>query len=177
MRKYSRQLLDVATLGTPMKKIVTFTLCALLLCGGLLCLHLVAQTRIENTPVPAKQGSLIDSKPEEWSERDLLERKVVAYRHIADQVARYHAAGSPAGNASRLAESHANLAAAEIELYRHTGEQVKLRVALESQIEALTDRLRAVTVAYEAATCNLADVSAAEIQLLNVLLERKREQQ
>jgi hypothetical protein len=159
-----------------MKKIVMFAVCALLFCGGLFCLHLVAQTgKAENAAAPAKPASLLlDPKIEEHNERELLELKVAVYRKFADDVALHNKNGSPAGTTIRLAESHADLAAAEIELYRHTGEQGKLRIALKAQVEALTDKLRAITLYNEAGVVKLGEVCEAEIQLLNALLEQKR---
>jgi hypothetical protein len=90
-------------------------------------------------------------------------------------VTAHYEAASQKGRYYRLQESKADLAAAEIELYRHTGEQDKLRIAWKSRIEALFARVEAVSAAYAAETLELGDVSEAEIQLIDALLEQKRE--
>jgi hypothetical protein len=96
------------------------------------------------------------------------------YKKIVDSVTIAYNAGQPAGSATRMAEAQANLAAAEIELYRHTGEQDKLHTALQARVEFLTVKLRAVVLAHEAGTTLLGNVGEAEIQLLDALLEQKR---
>ena len=153
-----------------MKKTVIFAISALLLCGGLFCLHLTAQTARNSSSPEDKLRKL-----EECSERELLELKVVAHRRVVEMVTAHFEAASQKGRYYRLQESKADLAAAEIELYRHTGEQDKLRTAWKSRIEALFARVEAVSAAYAAETLELGDVSEAEIQLIDALLEQKRE--
>ena len=157
-----------------MKKAIIYTVCVLFFCGGLFVLHLVAQIGGLNVRPAAVPVSLLDLKIEKYSERELLELKVASYRKLADFTADQSKIGSRAGTAVRLAESHADLAAAEIELYRHTGEREKLLTALQTRVEALTDKLRAVTSAYEIEVERLDAVLAAEVQLLDALLEQKR---
>ena len=157
-----------------MKKTIIVIFGALFLCGGLLGLHLAAQTA-GSAFSPSDKDSLLHRKLEECSERELLERKVAAYRGIADHVVSLSNTGSPRGTAKQVAASHADLAAAEIELYRHTGEQEKLHAAHSARVEALTEKLRAVTRSYENGTTLLNDLHEAEIQLLDALLEQKRE--
>ena len=155
-----------------MKKITFIALCVLLLCGGLFCFHLTAQT--ERT-VSAKPVSLLEQKIEDISEWELLELKVATYQKIVDVVDAHARAGSPRGSSVQIAEAHANLAAAQIELYRHTGEQDKLLAAHQARVKALTEKLRAVTNAHEHTTMTSKEFHEAEIQLLDALLEQKRE--
>lgn len=133
-------------------------------------MHLAAQSAKVESDV-----SLLDRKLDECTERELLELKVAARRKIADWVAKLYEVGSPTGGVVRLADSHAQLAAAEIELYRYTGERGKLRIALQSRVEALTDKLRALTNAYDATAIQVNVLCEAEIELLDALLEQKRE--
>ena len=158
-----------------MKKTIIVIFGALFLCGGLFCLHLTAQTA-RNSFSPADKNSLLHRKFEECSEQELLELKVAAHRKILESVIAHSEAGSPLGSYARLQGAQAGLAAAEIELYRHTGEQDKLRIALQARVDALTEKLRAVTSAYEAASGSAGpvDVCEAEIQLLDALLEQQR---
>ena len=159
-----------------MKKTALCAMCVLLLCGGLLCVHLTAQSGgIENIFSAAVSSSLLDMKTEELTERELLELKVANRRQLADNVAHLATLGAPVGTASRLAEVHADLAAAEIELYRYTGEQEKLFTALKTRVDALTDKLRAETFAHKLGARGEDAIPTAEIQLLDALLEQKRE--
>ena len=159
-----------------MKKIACFAVCALFLFGGLLGLHLAAQSggtenrATENAPV----FSLLDSDVAECSEKELLERKIAVRRRIIIQADAHAQIGSFQGNAMTRAEAYADLAAAEIELYRYTGEQDKLLAALKARIEHLTEKLRATHNAFEATRVTLAAVHEAELQLLDALLEQKR---
>jgi len=159
-----------------MKKITYFTVCVLLLFGGLLGLHLAAQ--LGGTESRATENahvfSLLDQDVTERSEKELLEQKIVVHRRIVMQVDAHAQAGSPQGSVMLLAEAHANLAAAEIELYRYSGEQDKLLAALQASVEHLTEKLRATYAAYEATRATLAVVHEAELQLLDALLEQKR---
>jgi hypothetical protein len=157
-----------------MKKVIVFAVCVPFLLGGLFCLHLAAQPGIVTSKV--KNVSLLDPKIGEWSERELLEMKVDRYRQIAEHVKQMCEVGLPAGTASALAEAYAHLANAEVELYRHTGEQKKLLAALDAKVDALTDKVRAVTATLEMAVAHPMTLSQAEIQLLDALLERKRGQ-
>ena len=158
-----------------MKKTLFFAANLLLFGVGLLCFHLTAQSVGENRGREnAAPVSILDQKVENSSERELLELKIASHRKLADSISALSRAGAPAGNAYRLADAHANYASAEIELYQHTGEREKLRTALKAKVEALSDKLRAVLFAYEAATVSLDVVCATEIQLLDALLEQKR---
>ena len=159
-----------------MRKAIIYIVCVLFLCGGLFGIHLAAQiSGLGGVRPAAVSVSLLDPKIKECSERELLELKVASYRKLADLAAAQSEIGSRAGTAVRLAESHADLAAAEIELYRHTGEREKLRTALKTRVEALTDKLQAVTTAQEFFGAARSDeVYAAEVQLLDALLEQKR---
>jgi hypothetical protein len=159
-----------------MKKTFIVIFGALLLCGGLFCLHLTAQTARNSFSPPADKNSLLHRKFEKCSEQELLELKVAAHRKILESVVALGEAGSPLGTYTRLLESQAGLIAAEIELYRHTGEQDKLRIALQARVDAMTEKLRSVTSTYEAASgsIRLVDVCEAELQLLDALLEQQR---
>jgi len=160
---------------TAMKRTVIFIVGVLLFCGWHFYLHLIAQTgEAENSVAPVKPVSLLDPKIEECSERELLELKVAAYRKLADYAADAAVIGAPAGRVAQLADAHADLAAAEIELYRHTGDQNKLRIALKARVEALSDKLRGVTLGYEVESLPASAVREAEVQLLDALLEQKR---
>jgi hypothetical protein len=163
-----------------MKNTTFFAVCVLLLLGGLFCLHLAAQSGgpggpgypgaiVFDTPL-----SLLDPKVSELSERELLEMKVDRCRRIVIIVKAHAAAGNPAGRPHLLAEAQANLADAEIELYRYTNEQDKLLVALDAKVKALTDKVRAVVNSHNNGTVTMATVCEAEVQLLDALLERKR---
>lgn len=172
---------------THMKKTPFLTLVALLFCGGLFCLHLSAQ-RLDlfsgalvfddllTIPAQTLPNSLLDRKLEECNERELLELKVATYRKLAHHVADAARLGAPDGSVLRLTEAHANLATAEIELYRHTGDQTKLRIALKSRVEALTDKRQAMIHAHEAGRVSLIVLYESEAQLLDALLEQKREE-
>jgi len=151
-----------------MKKTIICAVCILCLCGGLFCVHLVAQPE---KPAPV---SLLDPKISDQSERELLELKVVSHRKLVDNIAAYAQAGDPRGRASQLTEVHAGLYTAEIELYRHTGERDKLLAAMQSKVDVLREKLRAVMVGYELNTVPLDVVGTTEIQLLDALLEQKR---
>jgi len=151
-----------------MKKTIMCAVCVSLLCGGLFCLHLTAQSE-RTAPIP-----LLDPKIEEQSERGLLELKVASHRELARYVDAHIAVGSSAGTSIRLAEVHAGLYAAESELYRYTGEQDKLLVALQARVDALRDKLRAVVAALEAERVTLDVLIVTEIQLLDALLEQRR---
>ena len=159
-----------------MKKIACFAVCISFLFGGLLGLHLAAQPggagsmATENAP----DFSLLDPNVAERSERELLERKIVVHRNIVALADGYAQVGNRRGNAMVLAGARADLAAAEIELYRYTGEQDKLLVALQARVEHLTEKLRATTAAYTAEAATLGTVSEVELQLLDALLEQKR---
>ena len=163
-----------------MKKIAISGVCVLLFCGGLFCIHLTAQSgRLGNASSSAEPISLLDPKITELGERELLERKVASHRQLAEVATMRFEQGSPRGGAIQLAEAHAGLAAAEIELYRRTGEQEKLLAAHKTRVEALTKKLRAVMFLYKEATSPTGTLDAlceAEIQLLDALLEQKREQ-
>ncbi len=95
---------------------------------------------------------------------------------LPDYVDAAHRSGSPAGTVVRQAEVRAELAAAEIELYRHTGERDKLTAALESRVEARKNKLQAVTAGYEVGTASRGELCDAENQLLDAMLEQKRVQ-
>ncbi|MCL2711522.1 MAG: hypothetical protein FWE95_11640 [Planctomycetaceae bacterium] len=158
-----------------MNKTTLLVACILFLCGGLLVLHLAAQPGsgsmiVNNAPT----SSALDPNVMERSEKELLEQKIVVHQRIVLQLQTYADAGDRRGNAARLAEARANLAAAEIELYRHTGEQDKFLSAQNARIEHLTTKLRAATVAYGMDVASLGEVSEAELQLLDALLEQKR---
>ena len=155
-----------------MKKRTILVVCVLLLCGGLSCLHLTGQ----NTSSSAVPTSLLDYKLDECSELELLELKIAACQTIVRHVTAAAEMGSPSGRFTRLETVRAGLAAAEIELYRHTGDQEKLLAAHKARVEALTHKLQAVTNSYEAAYVTAVEVSEAEIQLLDALREQKREQ-
>jgi len=160
-----------------MKKIVCFAVCISFLFGGLLGLHLAAQPggAGSRTAENAPDFSLFDPNVAERSEKELLERKVVAHWNIVMQANAFAEVGDPRrGNAMALAEAHAGLAAAKIELYRYTGEQDKLLVALKTRVEHLTEKLRAAVAAYELATVPLEVILEVELQLLDALLEQKR---
>jgi hypothetical protein len=173
-----------------MKKTLFLTLFALLFCGGLFCLYLSAQQidffrgssgalvfdDLPTIPAQTPPASLLDRNLEECNERELLELKVATHRKLAHSVAAHAEYGAPAGSAFRLAESHAGLAAAEIELYRHTGDQTKLRIALKSRIEALTDKCRALAHAQETGRVSVSVLYESESQLLDALLEQRREE-
>jgi hypothetical protein len=153
-----------------MKRTTIIAVCTMLLFGGLLCLHLAAQpVKVKDVSIP-----LLDPKIKDSGERELLEMKVESYRKIAEYVDAQAALGTPRGRASFLAEAYANLAAAEIELYRFTGDRDKLLVAMDAKVEALTNKLRGAKAAYEYATTTQKELCEAEIQLLDALLERKR---
>ena len=159
-----------------MKKITYFAMCVLLLFVGLLGLHLAAQSggtesrATENAPV----FSLLDPDVAEPSEKELLEQKIAVRRRIVMQVDVHAQAGSLHGSVSLLAEAYANLAAAEIELYRFTGEQDKLLDALKARVEHLAKKREATINAYENARGTLAEICEAELQLIDALLEQKR---
>jgi hypothetical protein len=156
-----------------MKKTTFFAVCILLLFGGLLCLHLVAQSdkAKENAAV-----SLLEPKIKELGERELLEMKVARYRKLADIADLQWQTESRNGTVAQQADAYAQLAAAEIELYRFTGDRDKLIAALDAKVEALTRKVEYVTVVHEVAKATPAGiVYEAEIQLLDALLELKRE--
>jgi hypothetical protein len=172
---------------TLMKKTIIITACILFFCAGLFRLHLTAQwsenphlgsmvfdVLDSDDPPQAALTSLLDRKLEECSERELLELKVTTYRKLANYVATASKVGSPAGSAIRLAEAHTDLAAAQIELYRCTGEQNKLLAAHQARVEALTDKLRAVSQANDAGAIKSNVLYEAEVQLLDAILEQKR---
>ena len=156
-----------------MKKTTLFALCVPLLLGGLFCLHLVAQSET-TTSRTGVSLSLLDPKVGELSERELLEMKVDRCRKIVEYTENMQLSGAPAGGAIPLAEAQAHLAAAKIELYRFTGEQDKLRTALDVKVKALSDRVRAIVRAYENGVATSAALYEAESQLLDALLECKR---
>jgi len=153
-----------------MKKTVFVSVCVLLLCGGLLCLHLTAQP--ERTSNPSPVVSLLEMNFDEVSERQLLEMKVDAYQKIAHHATVAYSRGVV--TVMELAELQANLAAAEIELYRHTGEQDKLSAALQARVNAFTDRLREVNRGFNMGVIPSVELLGAEIELLDALLEQKR---
>ena len=159
-----------------MNKTTILAVCFLFLFGGLLGLHLVAQPggagsrAADDTPA----FSLLDPNAADRSERELLERKVVARQRIVAQVEVYGEVGDPRGRVTILAEAHADLAAAEIELYRYTGEQDKLLAALKRRVEHLTEKLRAVVAAHELNRATSEAIHEAESQLIDALLEQKR---
>jgi outer membrane protein TolC len=157
-----------------MNKTTILAACIVLLFGGLLGLHLAAQPGGTGSRATenASNFSLLDPNVSERSERELLERKVIVHRRIVMRVESHVQAGQ--GNAMRLAEARADLAAAEIELYRYTGEQDKLLVALKARVEHLTEKLRAATNAFDANVSSLDEFHAVELQLLDALLEQKR---
>ena len=160
---------------TTTNKLAIFAACALFLCGGF-CLYLTAQTeRTENASASNESASLLDRKLEECNERELLEMKVEYRQQMLNIVTNRHNAGSREGRGTRLAEARADLAAAEIQLYRHTGEQDKLLATHKARIAALTDKLQTLTNAYESAAVSLEDLFEAQIQLLDALLEQNRE--
>jgi len=155
-----------------MKKSAIFIVSVLLLCGGLFCLHLTAQPQNASSSEPTP---LLERKLDECSERELLELKVASRQKIRDNVILHSQVGSPRGKASRMAEVLADLAAAEIELYRHTGEQDKLLATHKARVEALTDKIRWLTISYQTESTTLEDIGEAEIQLLDALLEWNRD--
>ena len=125
-----------------MGKTVIGAVCVLLLCGGLFCAYLAAQIGMLENIRPAEEPiSLLDLKIEELNERELLELKVTSHRKRAASVASLAALGAPDGSAIRLAEVHADLIAAEIELYRYTSDRDKLLAALKARVDALTDKI------------------------------------
>jgi len=168
-----------------MKKTVIVTVCVLLFCLGLFCIHLTAQPNqhypngisgalvfdgldgSQATSLEMALTLLLDRKLEECSERELLELKVAVYRKLAH----YTITGS---SVIQLAEARANLAAAQIELYRHTGEQHKVLAAIQLRVEALTDKLRAVSLSHKSKTILPSILYETELQLLDALLEQKR---
>ena len=154
-----------------MKKTVFLSVFVLLLCGGLLCLHLTAQPeRASNAPPVV---SLLEMNFDEVSERQLLEMKVDTYQKLLDLAVW----GFELGLLPHLTEARANLAAAQIELYRYTGEQDNLFAALQARVDALRLKLRATMVAYEhvpPGALTLPTLHEAEIELLDALLEQKR---
>lgn len=159
-----------------MKNTTILAVCFCLLLGGLLGLHLVAQPGGTGSRATesAPAFSLLAPNVSERSEKELLEQKVVAHQGIVAQIEAHAQMGTPRGTAIRLAEVHANLATAEIELYRYTGEQDKLLAALKARVEHLTDKLRATTNAFENSTTDMESVHEAKLQLLDALLEQKR---
>ena len=174
-----------------MRKTVLISVCVLLFSAGLFCLHITAQNS-PGSPVNRLSGafvtdvlpaasaqkeprSLLDRKLEASSIRELLELKVAACRKLVDYVSSANEVGSPTGSFVRLAEAHAEQAAAEIELHRHTSDRVKMRIAMQARTEALTDKLKAITLAYEAERASLHEVWEAEMQLLDALLAQKQE--
>ena len=169
-----------------MKKTALIATCIPLLCGGLFCLHLTAQPGSLPRSLNGftdKTISLIDLKIEETSERELLELKVASRKKFADSVTIAFDANIPSGTLNKMMQAHADLAAAKAELYRHTGEREKLLIALEEKVSALTDKLQGVILQHNvgAVSPNVTVVSSdvtteAEIQLLEAMLELKREQ-
>ena len=156
-----------------MKKTALFAVCILLFFGGLFCLHLTAQPG-SLSGSSAKPISLVDLKIEETSERELLELKVAVHQNLVYSATAAYKADLPGASITSLATSHANLAAAEAELYRHTGEQDKLLAALKEKTEALTDKLQGVTLMFEAGVITRAVLGEAELQLLDAMLELKK---
>jgi len=155
-----------------MKKSTFLAVCGVILIGGLICLHLAAQPDTVMKHAPA---SPLDQKIKDYNERELLEMKVECYRNIAKYTDDSAAVGDPLrGKSSDVAEAYANLATAEIELYRFTGDRDKLLAAMDAKIEALTNKLRAVKNAYDLGTCTSTNLREAEIQLIDALLERKQ---
>jgi len=157
-----------------MRKTALLALCVLLLCGGLFCLHLTAQPGNLNAALE-KEYSLIDLKIDETSERELLELKVASRQKIADSITVEYKAAAPRGALNRMMQAHANLAAAKVELYQHTGEREKLFIALEEKVSALTDNLRNAIIQHSMGVTTQDAVLEAEIQLLDAMLELKRE--
>jgi outer membrane protein TolC len=159
-----------------MKTKAIFAACALLFCGGLFCLHLTAQSeKTSDVPVAAKPIALLESKMLELSEQELLERKVDSHRKFVESVTTHYEVGSPRGSAILLGEAQAGLAAAEIELYRYTGDRDKLLAAHQARVEALTQKLEAAKNAYDADRISPEILLVSEIQLLDALLELKQE--
>ena len=156
-----------------MRKTVFLSVCVLLLCGGLFCLHLTAQP--ERTSNPSPVVSLLEMNFDEVSERQLLEMKVDAYKKLLDLAILRFESASPSGTAIHLAEARAKLAAAQIELYRHTGEQDKLLAALQARIDILKEQLQhEIELFRHGARRNLSAMYETEIKLLDALLEQKR---
>jgi len=154
-----------------MKKTVFLSVCVLLLCGGLFCLHLTAQPeRAGNAPAV----SLLEMNFDEVSERQLLEMKVDAYQKLLDWVNVAYLEGVT--GMMELADAQAKLAAAQIELYRHTGEQDKLFAALQERVDALSKKLQSATVVLLETSRRgmFSTVVETEIELLDALLEQKR---
>ena len=152
-----------------MKKTVFLSVCVLLLCGGLFCLHAQPE-RAGDIPTV----SLLEMNFDEVSERQLLEMKVDAYQKLLDLVVLKFESGF--GGATHLAEARANLAAAQIELYRYTGEQDKLFAALQARVDAMRTKLYATRVAHDHVSKGFTSkvLHEAEIELLDALLEQKR---
>ena len=157
-----------------MKKTALFAVCVLLLCGGLFCLHLTAQP--ERTSTSEKLTSLLDLKIEDTSERELLELKVASCQQLVKFVLAARDGGLREGSTTRSCEANAYLAATEMELYRHTGERDKFLAAMEAKVQAQYEKLRAVTAMIEMADrrARQPELSEAQIQLLDALLEQKR---
>ena len=152
-----------------MRKTVFLSVCVLLLCGGLFCLHLTAQPERASNPPPVV--SLLEMNFDEVSERQLLEMKVDAYQKLLDLAV----LNFESGLLPHLTEARANLAAAQIELYRYTGEQDKLFAALQARIDILKEQLQREIEAFRhGARQNLSVAYETEIELLDALLEQKR---
>jgi NhaP-type Na+/H+ and K+/H+ antiporter len=157
-----------------MKRTTVIAVCVSLLFGGLLCLHLAAQSDKTEVKAPV---SLLDMKIKDSGERELLEMKVESCRKIVDLANLRQQAPPTRGNtatATRHTEAYVLLATAEIELYHHIGDRVKLFVALDAKVEALTQKLHNATELHRNGMITSDEVCETEIQLLDALLERKR---
>ena len=163
-----------------MKRTTFLAMCAMLLLGLLLgrmfCFHLAAQSAVWSDE--AKEDALIallEPKIKECSEQELLEMKIKIYRKIVEGVEQAARAGIPSGRAELQAEAYAQLASAEIELYRVTGDRDKLLAAMDAKIEALTEKHRAAKMLCEIGQpASYNELLLTDIQLLDALLERKR---
>ena len=155
-----------------MKNTMFLSVFALLLCGGLFCLHLTAQPERAGNASPVV--SLLEMNFDEVSERQLLEMKVDAYQKLLDQAISDFEFNIPSGTATRLTEARANLAVAEIELRRYTGERDKLFAAQQARVHALIDKLSHVNSGIDLGVFPSAKLWETEIELLDALLEQKR---
>ena len=160
-----------------MKKRIILSVSILFFCIGLLCLHLAAQTEeTENAPLSEAPIPLVDRNLDKCSEQELLELKVDTYRKIIEFVVQAIESGAPGSDLMTLQDVQADLASAEIELYRCTGELEKLRVALQEKVDARKRKVMASSAHYEVGSrrITLKELCEAEVQLLDAVLEQKR---
>jgi hypothetical protein len=138
-------------------------------------LHLTAQLGAENR---AKENidsvPLFDRKLEECSERELLVLKVDSYRKIVDSATNAYETESI--SPFSLFDCLNDLADAEIELYRYTGQQEELRVALKNKVDAREQILRIANAHREVGSTRITMMEFHELEarLLDAVLEQKR---